>query len=119
MAKIVVTSRAMRDFREIESYSVEQWGRRTADKYLADFEAALVRIEQSPDLLRAEPDVAPCLRFHRVGRHFLVCDVVDETIYLLTVIHCAMDLPARLGELQPTLHEEAELLHRRLKRNGS
>ena len=118
MAKIVVTGRAVRDIREIESYSVEQWGSRTADRYLAGFEAALVRIEESPALLRAEPEIAPCLRFHRVGKHFFVCTVIDETIYLLTVIHCAMDLPARLGELQPTLHEEAELLHRSLKRNG-
>ena len=118
MAKIVVTDRAVRDIREIESYSVEQWGSRTADRYLAGFEAALVRIEESPDLLRAEPEIAPCLRFHRVGKHFFVCTVIDETIYLLTVIHCAMDLPARVGELQPTLHEEAELLHRRLKRNS-
>ena len=37
MAKIVVTGRAVRDIREIESYSVEQWGSRTADRYLVGF----------------------------------------------------------------------------------
>jgi toxin ParE1/3/4 len=112
--KLLLTERALHDIAEIEAYSESEWGKRTADKYLADLEAALRRIQEMPDLLRPEKELHPDLRFYRVNKHLLVCDVQPKAIFVLTVIHASRDIPSRLAEIQPTLAAEVELLHRKL-----
>jgi len=113
-ADVRLTDRAVRDLQQIEAYSIEQWGRKAAAKYIAALEAGLERLQQMPSLLRQEPDLHPSLRFFRVNKHLLVCDFYHDTILVLTVIHASKDIPSRLGELEPTLAAEVGLLHRKL-----
>ena len=60
---VILTDRALSDIQELEQYSVKQWGRKTADKYIDDIAAALDRLSENPHLLRLEPDLAPGLFF--------------------------------------------------------
>jgi len=113
-AAVVLTQRALADLREIERYSIKEWGRKTADRYLDDIAAALDRIQENPKILRLEPDFTPGLYFYRVKKHFLVCDFRKETVIVITVIHTSMDLPARLLDLEPRLIAEAQLLQSQL-----
>lgn len=96
----------------IERYSIEQWGKEIAERYMSSIEAALVRLKDNPGLLRESPEISEHLKFYRVEKHFLVCALVEENIYVLTVKHGAMDLPERIGELEPLLRREAEIMHR-------
>jgi len=116
-ATVELTRRALADLVEIERYSVKQWGRKTADKYLDDISAALDRLRENPEILRLEPDFAPGLFFYGVKRHFLVCDYRKETVIVLTVIHTSMDIPARLLELEPRLVAESQSLLNKLHKN--
>ncbi|MCA9259971.1 MAG: type II toxin-antitoxin system RelE/ParE family toxin [Planctomycetales bacterium] len=113
-SRLFVTEKALRDISEIERYSVSEWGRKVASAYLSDIESALVRISENCELLRAESDLHPDLRFYRVNKHLLVCDVQAKSIFLLTVIHASRDIPSRLAEMQPTLAAEVELLRKQL-----
>ena len=113
-AAVVLTQRALADLREIERYSVKEWGRKTADKYLDGIASALDQLQANPEILRLEPDFAPGLFFYRVKKHFLVCDFPGETVTVLAVIPTGMDLPARLLELEPRLIAEAEFLRSKL-----
>ena len=115
---LLLTRRALIDFQEIRSYSVRQWGRKTAEDYLDDLEAGLERIRLKPDLLHAEPDLHPSLKFYRVRKHLFVCDVHSKSIVVLTVIYAGRGLPRQLVELQPTLQAEVEILHRRIRNAG-
>jgi toxin ParE1/3/4 len=115
-SSVVLTDRALSDLRQIEHYSVTQWGRKTADKYLDGIQAALDRVKASREILRLEPDMAPGLYFYRVRKHFLVCDYTKNIVTVLTVIHASMDIPARLVELQPHLADEIQILHTKLHR---
>jgi toxin ParE1/3/4 len=114
---LLLTQRALRDLNGIERYSTEQWGKRTATRYLSDIEAALVRVREHPDLLRPEADFHDSLRFYSVNQHVLVCDLLPDAIFVLAVLHGSMDIPSRLHELSATLPLEAELLHRTLQRS--
>lgn len=114
-SKLLLTQRALADIQGIYDYSVEQWGKRTAEKYLDEIEAGLDRVKAEPSLLRPEPDLHAALTFYRVNKHLLVCDMQPGSIILLTVVHASRDIPSRLAELQPTLAAEVELLHRRLR----
>lgn len=112
---VQLTQRALADLREIERYSVKEWGRKAADNYLDDIAAALDRLQENPGILRLEPDFASDLYFYRVKKHFLVCDHQGESVIVLTVIHTSMDLRARLLELEPRLIAEAKFLQGKLR----
>lgn len=112
---IALTHRALADLREIERYSVQEWGHKAADRYLNEIEAALNRLRESPAILRMEPEFSPGLWFYRVQKHVLVCDMDQNQILVLTVLHTSMDLSARLAELQPRLMAEAEWLREKLR----
>lgn len=111
-----LTERALRDIVGIEEYSVREFGRKVANRYLANLEAALARITENPELLRSEPDMHSWLRFYRAEKHLIIADDNDAgRIIVLTLIHASMDIPSRLSELEPTFMAETELLHRQLR----
>lgn len=112
MAGLALSRRAALDLVEIERYSIGQWGKKVAAGYLSEIENALRRLKEHPGLLRAKAEISENLKFYRVGRHFLVCAIEEENIYVLAVKHGAMDLPERIAELEPHLVREAEILHR-------
>jgi hypothetical protein len=60
-------------------------------------------------------DLHSALRFYRVNKHLLVCDVEADAVLLLTVIHASRDITSRLAEMEPTLAAEVEMLHAKLK----
>lgn len=104
----------MNDLRELEEFSIRQWGQKTADKYLSEIAAALDRLQENPDILHLEPDFAPGLYFYRVKKHFLVCDYHNDHTVVLTLIHTSMDLPSRLLELESRLAMESQILRSKL-----
>lgn len=112
--RVLLTERALRDIAEIRDYSMEQFGKRVANQYIASLELAIARIREEPTLLFEEAELHPWLMFYRSQKHLLVCDKQKGAIVVLTVIHASMDIPARLADLQPTLNTETELLHRKL-----
>jgi toxin ParE1/3/4 len=108
---LALTRRALRDLEEIEKYSIEQWGKRTANEYLKSIEHALDRLRTNPSLLKSKEDISDRFSFYRVKQHFLICTRREHRIYVLAVRHGAMDLPSRVADLEPTLIDEAEILH--------
>ena len=111
---LLLTERALCDIADIERGSIVQWGKTTAAKYIRDIEAAFSLLQENSALLRSEAELHSELRFYRVNKHVLVCDVQQNTIIVLTVIHASRDIPSRLAEMQPTLTMEIEMLHQRL-----
>jgi len=67
--------------------------------------------------LQERSEISGRLRFYRVRKHFLICDVIEERIYIVAVMHGSMDLPNRIGELEPMLIEEVEMMHRRITKS--
>ena len=116
MAYLGLSRRALIDIVQIETYSVEKWGRKVADKYLGHIQTGLDLIRENPKILKAKPGVSDSLCFYRVREHFLVCALFEESVFVLTVKHGAMDLPARIGELEPQILQEAEILYRAYQR---
>ena len=113
---IHLTDRALQDLVSVEDYSVNTWGKRVANRYIGQIEAALQRLSDNPEILREEPNLHDYLYFYRVSKHLLVCDVQRDAIYVLTVIHASMDIPERLIELEPTLNLEIEMLQQQLEK---
>ncbi|MDO9212904.1 MAG: hypothetical protein Q8Q54_08970 [Methylococcales bacterium] len=64
-----------------------------------------------PDLLRDIPDLSGALKWYRVNQHYLICTVIEQVIYVVTIQHGSMDIPNRLLALEPTLQREVEFMH--------
>ena len=114
MTKLLLTDRALTDIDAIERYSVERWGRRVADQYLADLDAALGRLAEDLSLFKGRHDYTGRLRFHRVREHVLVGDVIGGVGFVLTVWHGSMDFIDRLPDIEPGLLHEAEIMARQI-----
>ncbi|PHS02237.1 MAG: hypothetical protein COA78_21725 [Blastopirellula sp.] len=112
--RLLLTDRSLQDITEIEEYSIKQWGKSTAAKYLLQIEDSLSLIKDNPGLLRTETGFPEHLKFYCINKRVLVFDVQSNDIILLTLFHGSIDILSRLIELQPTLAEEVKLLHQRL-----
>ena len=115
MARAYLSRRALLHIDEIDEYSIDRWGERVAERYLADMFAAIRRLEESPNLLQARPGHSVRLQFYCVREHTLVCDVLGDDIYVLAVWHGSTDFTGRLEKLEPQLISEAELMARRIE----
>jgi toxin ParE1/3/4 len=114
-----LTDRALRDIVGIESYTVERYGKRVADKYIGKLEAGIDRVYDNPDLLCKEASFHPSLKFYRIEQHLFVCETgIEGKIIILTLLHCSMDIPSRLAELEPSLSIETDILLRHLSRDS-
>ena len=113
MAYIEFSKRAALDLVEIERYSIEQWGKTVADKYIDNFTHAAKRLADQPSLLKDKQDISTRLKFYRVEKHFMICDTINDNIYVLAIRHGSMDLPTLVAELEQQLAQEAELMHQR------
>ena len=121
---IQLTDRAHYDLQEIADYSLQRWGRMVANRYLEDMQTALSLLQENPELLRDKSEISTAFKFYRVREHFLVCSKLKDVLLVLTISHGQMDLPSRITKLEPTVVQEAALLHQRLvatskKRNKS
>lgn len=112
---IHLTSRALEDIQDIYDYSLEEWGESTALKYIKAFEDAFYLLQEHKGLLKINEKISSKFRVYGVQKHYLICDIVDENIFVLTVKHVSMDLLGRLKELEPNLDEEAKALYKRIK----
>ncbi|MBM82660.1 MAG: hypothetical protein CMJ78_19020 [Planctomycetaceae bacterium] len=109
-AKLFLTERARKDIATIRKYSIENWGKKTAERYIDDFQSAFDRIKTHPNLLQSVSNLHESLRFYRVNQHVLVCSVRPQATIVVSVFHGRMDVASKLSELSPTLEDEVDLL---------
>lgn len=112
--KLHLTERAVQDLIDIEAYSVKEWGKRVATKYLADIDQRLQLIKENPGVLAAAEGFPAFFQYYPTGSHVLIFDVRPRSLVLLTVIHGSRDIPKRLAEFAPAMALEVEILHSKL-----
>ncbi|MCE7991672.1 MAG: type II toxin-antitoxin system RelE/ParE family toxin [Roseivirga sp.] len=117
MTKIRLTYRALEDLDHIYTFSFEKWGENVANQYLSHIEECLELLKEYPRLLKVNDNISSRFKVYPAAKHFLVCDLFDDDIYVLTVQHMSADLINTLQEIVPSLEEEAQALYERLKRS--
>lgn len=113
MKKLLLTDRALDDLQDIYAYSLTEWGEETALKYILGFEDCFLLLRENEGLLKTNTQISSRFIAYPVQKHFLICDIIHDAIYVLTIKHTSMDLLERLKKLEPTLDSEAKALYAR------
>lgn len=97
----------------IYAFSVEKWGEKTAERYLDQIQDSLLLLEENPKLLLQKPEISNRFKLYQTGAHWLVCDMLGNDIFVLTIKHLSINLLDRLKTLEPTLEEEVNILYQK------
>jgi len=92
--RIELSQQAKEDFRDILSYTLATWGESQLAKYRASINDALHVILQNPSAGR--PSVKPNLKVLAVGHHRIFYRTIDDTIYIVRILHERMDTSRHL-----------------------
>jgi toxin ParE1/3/4 len=97
MAELRLTSEANADLGDIISYSLDQFGRATADKYLSALESAFEILERYPESGGIYAGIVPDVRWALCGRHRIFYRVEEDIVTVVRILHFARDAKRALG----------------------
>ncbi len=97
----VLSREAVQAIEDIEDYTAINWGDAQARIYIEALFDAFLKLDKNPQLGRTRPDVPPSFRVYSVGSHLIVYreNQMVGRLEVLTVIHSAMNIEARILEL--------------------
>ncbi len=112
-AGFFLTRTAALDLRDIHARSLREWGKETADGYVADLYAVMRKIVVNPELGRLRQQRSAPFLMVPARQHFLIYDALPEGVAILTILHQVRDIEALIGALTPAFHIEVERLKQR------
>ena len=104
---IRITPAARARLKEIYSYSLGKWGKDVAGKYLMDIEAVIQQAALDHGGIRRNAAFSRRFTYSPARQHYVFFDVRENTLYVVTVFHAAMDIKARMEEEIEKLLPEA------------
>ena len=96
MKQLDLKAVARADLADILEYSVSEFGRRVAAKYMRGLSHAFTRLEEYPEIGPLSPDIAPEIRLLRYRNHHIFYRIEGDLILVMRVLHHAMDAKGRL-----------------------
>lgn len=97
MADYVLSNKADADLDEIYAYSRRTFGEAKADGYFLSLRDCLQALANNPRMGRSADDLHAGLLCHRHARHRVYYLIEEPGIFVVRVLHEAMDAPRRLG----------------------
>ncbi len=114
MKNVELTEHALKRLVEIERLSVTTFGDLVAGRYIKDLEAAINRLAENPGLGKIRPDYSARYSHYAVRRHYIVYEVIDACLYIVSIEHQHRDMPKLLRDLEPFFAAQVDAL----KSNG-
>jgi len=96
MADYVLSNKADADLDDIYVYSYRTFGEAKADAYLQSLSDCLRSLADNPGLGRQVAEIEPGLFRHRHARHTVYYLTEDAGIFIVRVLHEAMDAPRHI-----------------------
>ena len=99
MADVRLRTTADADLVGILDYSIATFGQRIADEYVESFETAFALLRRHPRAGQLRTDIDPPIHCLHHRSHRIFYDLEGEIVWIVRVLHHAMDAAARLQEL--------------------
>ena|SRR5579863_8766422 len=92
--RLELSQRAKEDIRDLLSYTLATWGESQLAKYRTSIDDALQGILRNP--CAGRPSVKPALKVIAAGHHRIFYRTIDDTIYVVRILHERMDTSRQL-----------------------
>ncbi len=96
MSEYRLTPAAKSDLLEIWSYTIKNWGKKQAEKYLLEIEAKLELLAADPELGRQRPEINPGYYSFPVKKHIIFYLQSGNYIDIIGILHGKMDINTNL-----------------------
>lgn len=90
--KLIITSLARQDFRDLVSYTLQIWGKDQSHTYAEKIDTALNTICNNPDIGRKKHG----RMMYGAGQHQIYYRTKDCEVYVLRILHQRMDATRHL-----------------------
>ncbi len=91
---------------ELYDYSCEQWGTAVGRKYLQDIETVIQQAAIDRGGLKRNPRYSTRFTYSPARRHLIFFDAKQDTLFVASVFHGAMDIKNRLAEEMADIQRE-------------
>lgn len=98
MAEVRLRAAADADLASILDYSIERFGEEVGEAYLASFGDAFNLLGRHPMAGALRTEIQPPIRSLSHRNHRIFYDVEDGVVWIVRVLHHAMDVEGRLSE---------------------
>ena len=98
LRKFSLSRAAAADLDDIFFYTIETFGLRQAERYYLAIQEALQQIANMPDLGRTIPGRTRAFRQFNCQRHGIFYTVGAEGIFIVRILHLAMNFKAHLPQ---------------------
>lgn len=112
-ATFLLTRNAALDLRRIHTNSRREWGEDVADQYLANLYAIMGVAAANPEKGRLRQYRSAPFLMVPARQHFVIYDLVQHGIAVLTVLHQVRDIESLIADLTPAFYAEVERLKRK------
>ena len=96
MADISLSPQAVADLADIYGRGAEEYGVDVADRYHKGLQAALARLADHPLIGPAYPGLRQPVRYLSYRRHHIYYDFDGTTVWVVRILHHALDAGRRL-----------------------
>lgn len=96
-AKLALLARARQDMIDIRRYSLREFGRAAADRYVEDIRGVFELLRDNPAAGAALSAVGPDIRSFSKRAHRIVYRIRGETVEIVRVLHHSRDFSKHLG----------------------
>jgi len=94
---IQLSSRAERDFKAIQRYTLKTYGEKQVWIYIGMLKEGMRKLEENPGLYgHTRSDIPKTYRAYKIGEHSLIYRIEDRTVYLIAILHGSMDFSSHL-----------------------
>ena len=88
---LVFSPIAKQDIKEIQLYTLENWGEKQCDKYEAIINDGLNKLAIFPEAGRKLSDTSQEHRAYKIGNHFAIYQIVGNEIRVSRILHESME----------------------------
>ncbi|MEH2060007.1 MAG: type II toxin-antitoxin system RelE/ParE family toxin [Nostoc sp.] len=95
---LYLSERAKRDYKKIQRYTRDTYGREQVLKYASLLKVCLEKITDNPMLGHWRADIPKTYKAYSAGEHIIIYRVEGQTVYVIAILHGSMDFLHQLEE---------------------
>lgn len=96
MRSIKYARRAITDLEEITDYTAQNWGSKQAKTYIRGIRTRIEEIARGEAVAQPMDGVNDKLFKLRVQRHMIIYEETSQAVFILRILHEAMDVPRHI-----------------------